>query len=241
QYASKFASVANYWKKWIGETQGLKKSNAIGIKQNDEKAFAEKVTKTGKQSQYGNILPEFGKLYTEITPYAVSREYFSEVALRNTELLSAAFKLYQLEQVYKTRGEQSFTDRKNNLINDMSGFYKNFNKEVDAQVFEQLIDLYSRKAPQQFLPASLKNIDAKNLTAKVYGQSKLTTYEGLKEILDGETSVVLGRLQNDPAMAVIRDMANSYFDNVAPKYEEINTKISALQRDYMKAQLELNK
>jgi hypothetical protein len=32
QYAAKYASVANYWKKWIGETKGLKKSNAIQIK-----------------------------------------------------------------------------------------------------------------------------------------------------------------------------------------------------------------
>src|SRR5690606_11230604 len=32
QYASKFASIANYWKKWRGEPQGLKKSNAVQIK-----------------------------------------------------------------------------------------------------------------------------------------------------------------------------------------------------------------
>src|SRR6476620_7775044 len=32
QYASKYASIANYWKKWIGETQGLKKSTAVAIK-----------------------------------------------------------------------------------------------------------------------------------------------------------------------------------------------------------------
>lgn len=32
QYASKYARIANYWKKWIGENLGLKKSNAIAIK-----------------------------------------------------------------------------------------------------------------------------------------------------------------------------------------------------------------
>jgi len=37
QYASKYAKIANYWKKWIGETQGIKKSNAIAIKQEAEK------------------------------------------------------------------------------------------------------------------------------------------------------------------------------------------------------------
>ncbi|HQW69064.1 MAG TPA: S46 family peptidase, partial [Flavobacterium sp.] len=87
QYASKYASVANYWKKWIGETKGLKKSNAIGVKQKFEKDFQEKVIKAGKQAEYGNLLSDFEKNYTEIKDYALARDLFSEVAMRNTELL----------------------------------------------------------------------------------------------------------------------------------------------------------
>ena len=55
QYASKYASVANYWKKWIGETKGLKKSNAVAVKQKFEKNFQEKVVKAGKLNEYGNL------------------------------------------------------------------------------------------------------------------------------------------------------------------------------------------
>ncbi len=40
KYASKYASVANYWKKWIGETKGLKKSNAIAKKTTIRKLFS---------------------------------------------------------------------------------------------------------------------------------------------------------------------------------------------------------
>ena len=36
QYASKYARIANYYKKWIGESQGLKKTDAVGIKRNEE-------------------------------------------------------------------------------------------------------------------------------------------------------------------------------------------------------------
>ena len=39
QYASKFASVANYWKKWIGESLGLKRTKGIEKKQELEKDF----------------------------------------------------------------------------------------------------------------------------------------------------------------------------------------------------------
>jgi hypothetical protein len=241
QYASKYASIANYWKKWIGETQGLKKSDAVAIKRKQEITFQERVVKAGKQAEYGNLLADFEKNYTEIAPYALARDYFSEVALRNTELLSVGYKLYQLEQVYNSKGEQAFTDRKNNLITGLGDFYKDFNPNVDKKVFEQLIHLYATKAPKEFLPSNLLNIDSENLASEIYGQSKLVNYNSLKEILSGDSKTVLTNLNADKGYVLIKNMADKYLKDVAPKYDEINLRITALQRTYMKAQLELNK
>jgi hypothetical protein len=241
QYASKYASIANYWKKWIGETQGLKKSNAIAIKRKQEAEFQQKVAKAGKQAEYGNLLADFEKNYAEVAPYALSRDYFTEVVLRNTELLTVAYKLYQLEQIYNTKGEQSFTDRKNNLVTGLPDFYKDFNKNVDEKVFEQLIELYASKSPKQFMPANLVNADIKALTADIYGQSKLTNYNGVKELLTGDSKTVLQNLNNDKGYQFIKALSDKYLKEVAPKYDEINLRITSLQRTYMKAQLELNK
>nr|WP_315206565.1 S46 family peptidase [uncultured Flavobacterium sp.] len=241
QYASKYARIANSWKKWIGETQGLKKSNAVAIKKESEKTFQQKITKAGKEKEYGALLADFEKNYAEIAPYASARDYFTEVVQLNTELLSVGYKLYQLEQVYKTKGEQSFTDRKNNLLTSQEAFYKDFNATVDEKVFEQLIELYATKSPKQFLPQSLMNVNAKNLASDIYTKSKLKNYAGLKELLTGDTRTVLTSLNNDPGFLLVKELADKYSKEVAPKYDEINLKITALQRTYMKAQLELNK
>ena len=241
QYASKYASIANYWKKWIGETQGLTKSNAVEIKRKQEVVFQEKVGKAGKQAEYGNLLSDFEKNYTEIKSYALARDYFSEVALRNTELLSVGYKLYQLEQVYNSKGEQAFNDRKNNLITGLADFYKDFNANVDQKVFEKLIHLYSTKSPKEFLPNNLSNINATELANDVYGNSKLVNYNSLKELLSGDSKTVLANLNADKGFIVIKSMADKFLKEVAPKYDEINLRITALQRTYMKAQLELNK
>lgn len=241
QYASKYASIANYWKKWIGETQGLTKSNAVEIKKKQEVAFQEKVVKAGKQAEYGNLLTDFDKNYTEIKSYALARDYFMEVALRNTELLSVGYKLYQLEQVYNSKGEQAFNDRKNNLISGLADFYKDFNANVDQKVFEQLIHLYATKSPKEFLPTNLSNINATELANDVYSNSKLVSYNSLKELLTGDSKTVLANLNADKGFIVIKSMADKFLKEVAPKYDEINLKITALQRTYMKAQLELNK
>lgn len=241
QYAAKYARIANYWKKWIGETLGLKKSNAVVLKKESEKVFQQKISKAGKEKEYGTLLADFEKNYAEIAPYASAKDYFTEVVILNTELLSIGYKLYQLEQVFKTKGEQSFTDRKNNLITGQESFYKNFNAAVDQNIFEELIELYATKSPKQFLPQSLVNANAKNLASEIYSNSKLKNYAGLKELLTGDAQTVLANLNNDKGFQLVKELADKYSTEVTPKYDEINLRITALQRTYMKAQLELNK
>ena len=241
QYASKYARIANYWKKWIGETQGLKKSNAVALKRESEKVFQQKIIKAGKEKEYGSLLSDFEKSYAEIAPYASAKDYFMEVVTLNTELLSIGYKLYQLEQVFKTKGEQSFMDRKNNLITGQESFYKNFNTTVDQRVFEELIELYAAKSPKQFLPKSLENVNAEKLASEIYSNSKLKNYGGLKELLTGDVQTILTNLNNDRGFQLVKELVDKYSTEVSPKYDEINLKITALQRTYMKAQLELNK
>lgn len=238
QYASKYAGVANYWKKWIGETKGLKKSNAVALKKEFENKFQERLIKAGKQAEYGNLLADFEKNYSEIRPYAIAKDYFTEVVLRNSEILSFGYRLYQLEQVYNARGEQAFTDRKNNLIYGFEGLYKDYSAQVDEKVFEQLLHLYATKSPQQFLPESLNNSSTSNITNTIFRSSKLTSFDGLKDLMNGDVKIVIEKLNQDPAYQLVKSIADSYQKNVAPKFDEINLKNIALQRTYMKGIME---
>ncbi len=239
QYASKYAGVANYWKKWIGETKGLKKSNAIAIKQQFEKDFQEKVIKAEKQAAYGNLLNDFEKNYSEIKDYALAKDLFTEVALRNSELLQNGYRLYQLEQVLKTKGEQAFTDRKTNLSKGIIDFYKDYNVVVDKNVFEQLIAIYAKSQPSQFLPTELKNLNASQLTNTIYATTKLTKLEDFRNLLEGDTKSVIEKINADKGYQILKAMADTHTKNVLPKYDELNFKNSATQRTYMKAILEL--
>ena len=239
QYASKYAAVANYWKKWIGETKGLKKSNAISVKQKFEASFQEKVILAGKQAEYGNIISDFEKNYSEIKDFALARDLFSEVVLRNSELLQNSYRLYQLEQILKTKGEQAFTDRKNNLSNGIVDFYKDYNAMVDKNVFEQLIAIYAKRLPSQFLPNELNNLNASQLTNDIYTNTKLTKLEDFRSLLEGDSKTVIEKINADKGYQILKAMADAYTKNVLPKYDELNLKNIATQRTYMKAILEL--
>ncbi len=104
-----------------------------------------------------------------------------------------------------------------------------------------MIELYAAKSPKEFLPKSLVNVDAKNLASEIYSKSKLKNYAGLKELLTGDAQTVLTNLNNDKGFQLVKELADKYSTEVTPKYDEINLRITALQRTYMKAQLELNK
>ena len=161
------------------------------------------------------------------------------MALRNTEILSVGYKLYQIEQILNTKGEQSFTDRKNTLSKGIDDFYKDYNVEVDKNVFEQLINLYATKSPKQFLPETLVNLDASKLTSDIFTNSKLTSLTSFRELLEGDSKTVIEKLNADKGYQLIKSMADAYSTKVAPTYDVINLKNTATQRTYMKAILEL--
>src|SRR5690554_5008813 len=239
QYASKFARIANSWKKWIGEKQGLEKSGALQIKRDFEKEFTSRVNKKGKQKEYGNLLSDFEKDYKEIENLAVSYEVFVETFLRNVELLTTAYRLNQLEQVLNTRGEQSFTDRKNTTITSLEGFYKDFNATVDEKVFEKVVAYYVQNTPEEHLPEGFKSLDIPAITKDIYANSKITSYQGVQELLSGNAEEIIQKLNNDKGYAFVKQAAEDFLTNVNPHYGEINTRINTTQRVYMKAILEL--
>ena len=239
QYAAKNATIANSWKKWKGEIKGLKKSNAVVAKQDFEKLFQEKVAKASKEAEYGSLLSDFEKNYSEIKDYALAKAFFDETVVRNTEILSIGYKLYQLEQLYNTKGEQAFNDRRTTLINGWGEFYQEFNIAVDQKVFEQLIGIYSKKYPKQFLPASLENINTESLANEIFTKSQLVSFDKVKELLTGDSKTVIEKLNNDRGFQVAKAIIDSHLKNVASKYDEINLKITATQRNYMKAIMEL--
>lgn len=234
QYASKYASIANYWKKWIGENQGLEKSQAVDKKKKMEALFQEKVN---GNPAYKNLLSEFDKRYAEIDTVAIASAYWSEVVNRNIEILRASIRLYKFEnQILKN--PETFEDEKTKLLGTSERFYKNYNATVDQEVFEKLMQLYKDKSPQAYLTSSVKNANIHELTQDIYTQSKLTSLEGMEELLKGSKDEVVKNLNADKGYALGKELAANYYQEIDPKYNDLNLEIKAIQKVYMKALIE---
>ena len=241
KYAAKYARVANYWKKWMGETKGLKKSGAVALKQQQEEKFQQAIRKGNKQAQYGNLLADFNRLYKEIEPYSLAANLNSEFIFRNIDLLSNGSRLLQLEKALEDKGEQSFNDRKKNLLNTFKDVFKDNDKQVDKDVFEKVVVFYAANMPKNLLINSLKNFDAKKLADNLYNNSFLTSLSGVESVLNLSAAEFKERMKNDVGIQFVRELKDMNDTQVFPVYDRLNTQIHALQRTYMKAILEFSK
>ena len=82
QYSAKQASIANAWKKWIGQIDGLKRVDAISIKIKREKEYTDKANSNEEwKSKYGSIVQKMNELVESKIDYefqyALGLEYFS--------------------------------------------------------------------------------------------------------------------------------------------------------------------
>ncbi|MCR9288123.1 MAG: S46 family peptidase [Bacteroidetes bacterium] len=245
-YTSRQAGIANAWKKWQGEVLGLKRTNAVAKKQKTEQKFLQLVQ--GNQThmaKYGSILNDFRRLYTEIYPYAEANAYYSEATRVNIELLRAASVLSRLVNAYENEGETGYEAFKPRVIGYLKGFYKNYRANIDQKVFASVMELFADKVHQSFLPTEFTSMvatmggDFSKLAEEIYDQSLLTNGEEMMRILELPASDVIKALTNDNAYQMSSALAEAYAKKVSEKYNSINEEITALQRTYMKALMEV--
>ena len=238
KYASKFASTANYWKKWIGENQGIHQTKAIDVKKAEEKEFS-KIVAEKDLVGYSTLLSDFETLYKEIENVSLARDYWIEVAYRNVELLNITFRAYQLQQAYEKGGEGAFEKSREAILNSFEGYYKDYSAEVDKPVFEKLVSLYASKSPKEFVPANMVGVNFTTLTNNIYAKSKLTSFDGAKELLSGSAKEVMGKLNNDVAFKFGKELHAVFYNKLEPKFQALNIQIEAVQKEYMKALMEV--
>jgi len=233
QYASKQASIANYWKKWIGENQGIEKSNAIAKKRAFETTFTKAVSKK-KYKKYQNLLTDFDKLYGEFESYAVKRSNFIEIFYRNSELMQTMFRLYQFEQriAKQNKGTENVKDihdtdaykkAKQYTVSQITRIQKNFNVTVDKGVFETIMPLY----------------DAKNNASDFYKTSSFTNLTDALKVLEGTSDSVIAAINNDSAYQFAKPYIAEFYNDLEPNYQRLNGEIAKVQKQYMKALMDV--
>lgn len=184
-------------------------------------------------------MSDFELLYKEIESVSLARDYWIEVAYRNVELLGITFRAYQIEQAYLKGGEPAFNKARESALNSYKGIYKNYSPKVDKPVFEKLVSLYAEKSPKEYLPSTMKGVSFGEITNNIYANSKLTTLESAEKLLTGTPEEVIKKLNEDKAYAFGKELHTVFYTKLEPKFQELNLQIEAVQKEYMKALMEV--
>lgn len=248
KYASKYARVSNYWKKWIGENRGLKRLNAVARKQENEKQLTDWIIENkDKIKKYGFLLPAYKKIYEEYKPYKLAEEYFYE-AIWSMESVKFTSKIADL-----LRKADKFSDKDiENIKQYAKKFFKDYNKKTDIKIFKTLAKLYYNNAGKDFQPEifnflkPLKHFDidektAFDLFAELYfektfylDEEKFNNFiEKYSYGSENEEKII-----ETPGYNFFYDFVNVYYTKINNKTTGYIDKINKLNRLYMKALME---
>lgn len=245
KYASKFARIANAWKKWQGEIEGLEKSDAVSKK----KAYEQKLA--SQNPAVKTTIDEFNRLYTAQAPYALNRAYYGEV-VRNAETLTLASNYLSFMTAVESGKMDSQTAE--NFRDRLSGFYKDYDGELDAKVTAKVLALYAKKTPETFLPAGFKNEysdENKNLytienwskNSVISGRGTMngaTVYNDINKVF-ADRNALVQNLKNDPLIKLFASLREAYMKNTNDQYNTYQTQIDELQKTYMGQQMSTDK
>jgi hypothetical protein len=243
KYASKYASIANAWKKWIGENLGIKQTNALQKKTDFENEFKKRLN-TG--SPYAGLLDELTVLYQNIEDYALARDYYLET-IRNAELLDMMNRLRRLVNAFENNGEPGYTRVLNQNKEGIAEFYKDFDAKIDSEKFGALLTLYVDNLDSRFVPEFLQRVnldmaadeDYSAVAENMYMMSDLTDELKLQHLLSKSPADATAQIRKDPMYALAAAWSDFYSLEISNPYNSVKQDIDLKQAMYTKAILEV--
>ncbi len=247
QYAAKYASIQNAYKKWQGEVLGLTAKNAVEKKKQYEATFQQRVNANPVwKSKYGTLLSDLETAYTTIKPYGLARDYYQEI-MSKIELLAIVSQLNSLTVAYDKDGEAGYMKRLPLVKKSVSDLYGEYNSEVDKKLFEVLIEMYLKDQEAGYvspMATSLYTSSATNsavMANSIYVPGIFSGNETLLKFLDRKPDEVVSQLKDMQVVKLYNDLLKTYQGSVQSKISDVQNQINKLQRTYMQAQMEVMK
>lgn len=240
KYASKQASIANAWKKWIGQIGGLKQLNAIDKKIKWEEEYRARAAEQTKwKENYYDIIDQLNALQAKNEKYELARALFIEYFYVGPEIIGyandyvdLAYNSTQLEAEGKLKEVLEARKRK------IKSFFKNYDKEVDRGIYFAQSPIYAETVDPTLLPDGFA--ESWEETGKaIFENSILLDPEGCEALLNGWGKKSAKTLQKDPAIQLAKAIMEAYAMKVAGPYRDFQMEENKLMTIYVGGILEM--
>ena len=211
QYASKYSSSSNGWKKWQGMKLAFDKLGIIARAEQEEADFQEWVNANKKrQAKYG----------TAVADLKAAVEAGREASLAATVAIESIYKI-ELPVIAATMRNafranlKSTTDTTaalNAAYEKMLGEYKDYSVSTDRKVAKAMLRFYKENAAPENYPTGLgedfATMDIDAYVDRLFDNSVFCSAESLKAAMD-EVGV---KIFEDPAYVAAKSLVNKTYD-----------------------------
>lgn len=240
QYANKYASSANGWKKWIGEKQAFAKLNIIGREEAKEAAFTKWVGANKKRTEaYGDALSMISEA-VDSTTEGIKALYL---------LIEAPFNVGAAEVGMSWM--MAYTNSLSAAPSDTAGAYeaarsavlaafKDYNEPLERKIAAAMLDFYRKNAkPENYLNITgfdFATMDIQEYVDWLFDNSIFSS----REKFNAAGDITVGAVATDPAYAYYNALMDVYM-KVLPVQRKWAPQISEGSRKFAAGLLEWEK
>lgn len=231
QYSAKQASIANAWKKWIGQVEGLKNLDGIAVKQSYETNYKSHAATKPEWKKYADALDSLNQWIKMNADkefrYAMGVEYFA-VGPEFFKLIKASNDLFNGDW---EKSPDLFEAEKTKLMASARTFFKNYNAQVDQEIFAALTARYQKEES-----AYIKNwnqVNVLELTKEIYASSIFTDSTRFLKFIQPYSLKNYKKVAKDPGYQFYQTFYPIFVQEAVPAFRQYQAKITALMQVYV--------
>jgi hypothetical protein len=230
QYASKYASTANYWKNRQAMIDALTKAGTVKTKTKQESKFNCWANKKRNKAKYGEVVASINNYYAKTNLKSRHDNYLTQL-LRTSSYGTAPANLGNSLIAYYKENDAKKAEMLPKLMNSIDAVYGKFHAPLEKEVFTAQLNLYAVKASEYGLAplvAKMKEENKGDFTAdvnKILEQSIFTTKESVLAFLNNPKPESIG---TDPLYLISTDLSTK----VRAKSEEQLQSENGFEKDF---------
>jgi len=250
KYASKYAQIANYWKYFIGQSQGLNRLDVVDKKLSEETAFQQWAdTDPARKAKYGNVLADMGAVFEKQRKFRKSGVYLQE-AVFGPELNQLALSFETLYNTMKPADgsvakPEDVTKLSEELKAGLAEHFKDFDLTTDMRVFAAMMKMYKKEVQEDQQPEFMRTVLKKKYngdidlwTEVVYSKSMFISQAQVEAFLAKPDAKILLK---DPAYEAVIAFYANFKNNIQPQTQPLDIELARCNRLYVDGTMQLLK
>jgi hypothetical protein len=239
KYMSKQARIANAYKKWIGQLDGLENIKAIDVKRSQEAEFNRRAEANADfRHRYKGVIEELNSSFKIYEDHNMAYAMLIEYVIYGPEVLRLARTLSTYVENYPKYVENKEWDAKKvELTNAIKRHFKDYDKKVDQQIFANLTPLYRKYVGEKFMPLIMTQMSDEKLTSRMYKKSLLTDEKKLIQFIEKMNTKTIKKISKDPALLLYNDIIDVLRSHIQPNLDIYNLQKDMHYKIYVEGKL----